>query len=38
MTRDIQVLSRHEIGELAESVNAMRKTMGEAVGQRVHPK
>jgi len=38
LTRDIRVLSRDEIGELAESVNAVRKKMGEAVGQRVHPK
>ncbi len=33
LTQDIQVHSRDEIGELAESVNAMRKKMGEAVGQ-----
>jgi methyl-accepting chemotaxis protein len=33
LTQDIRVLSRDEIGELAESVNAMRKKMGEAVGQ-----
>jgi len=33
LTQDIQVLSKDEIGELAESVNAMRKKMGEAVGQ-----
>jgi len=33
LTQDIRVLSRDEIGELAESVNTMRKKMGEAVGQ-----
>ncbi len=33
LTQDIRVLSKDEIGELAESVNAMRKKMGEAVGQ-----
>ncbi len=33
LTRNIQVSSRDEIGELAESVNTMRKKMGEAVGQ-----
>jgi methyl-accepting chemotaxis protein len=33
LTQDIRVLSRDEIGELAESVNVMRKKMGEAVGQ-----
>jgi methyl-accepting chemotaxis protein len=33
LTQDIQVQSRDEIGELAESVNLMRKKMGEAVGQ-----
>jgi methyl-accepting chemotaxis protein len=33
LTQNIQVLSRDEIGELAESVNTMRKKMGEAVGQ-----
>jgi len=33
LTQDIQVLSRDEIGELAESVNTMRKKMGQAVGQ-----
>ncbi len=33
LTQDIQVSSRDEIGELAESVNAMRKKMGDAVGQ-----
>jgi len=33
LTQDIRVLSRDEIGELAESVNAMRKKMGDAVGQ-----
>ena len=32
LTQDIRVLSRDEIGELAESVNTMRKKMGEAVG------
>jgi methyl-accepting chemotaxis protein len=33
LTQDIHVSSRDEIGELAESVNVMRKKMGEAVGQ-----
>ena len=33
LTQDILVLSKDEIGELAESVNAMRKKMGQAVGQ-----
>ncbi|HTZ40277.1 MAG TPA: methyl-accepting chemotaxis protein [Syntrophales bacterium] len=33
LTQNIQVSSRDEIGELAESVNTMRKKMGEAVGQ-----
>ena len=36
LTRQIDVDSRDEIGELAQSVNAMREKMGEAVGQALH--
>jgi methyl-accepting chemotaxis protein len=33
LTQDIRISSRDEIGELADSVNTMRKNMGDAVGQ-----
>jgi methyl-accepting chemotaxis protein len=35
LTQEVEVASRDEIGELAESVNTMRLKMGEAVGQSV---